>query len=125
MPLERVPMGLALPFSAMFASHMRIVPSSDPEAIRELSGDQATEQTESVCLTNGFPTRSPVSASQTRIVLSDDPETIHLPSCENATDSTESVCPERVLTGGLEKSGCEVVLLRLYVVEKHTDRNSL
>ncbi len=61
--------------------------SYDPEAIRDPSGLNATEQTMSSC-----PRRttswSPLEASHSRTVLSYDPEAIRDPSGLNATEVT-------------------------------------
>src|SRR6266571_7503673 len=57
------------------------------------SGENATDQTQSVCPVNGPAAVSPVVAFHTRIVRSEEPETMCWPSGENATDKTESVCP--------------------------------
>src|SRR6266702_4302055 len=61
--------------------------------VRWPSGENATDQTVSVCPVNGPPVISPVVAFHTRIVRSSEPETMRWPSGENAKDWTGSVCP--------------------------------
>ena len=51
-------------------------------------GENATDQTESVCPANEPAAVSPVVAFHTRIVPSSEPETMCWPSGERATDST-------------------------------------
>jgi hypothetical protein len=53
------------------------------------SGENATDQTESVCPVKGPADVSPVMAFHTRIVRSLEPETMYRPSGENATDLTQ------------------------------------
>ena len=79
----------------VFASHMRIVRSSDPEAIDLPSGDHVTERMVEVCPINGDvdSTGIPVAASHMRMVKSRNPETMCLPSGDSATENTQSVYP--------------------------------
>src|SRR6266702_2110547 len=61
--------------------------------MRRPSGENVTDQTESVCPVNGPASASPVVVFHIRIVPSHEPETIHWPSGEKATDQTEPVYP--------------------------------
>ena len=67
--------------------------SLDPDTMRDPSGENDTEFTQSVCPSSGPNTHSPDTASHTRTVLSSDPDTMRDPSGENDTDVTEEVCP--------------------------------
>ncbi len=51
-------------------------------------GENATDQTESVCPVNGPASISPVVAFHTRIFRSEEPETIRWPSGESAMERT-------------------------------------
>ena len=66
--------------------------SIDPETMHLLSGENATDQTDSVCPRRGSLTSVPVSELQMRIVLSYEPEIIFCPLGENATDATTPEC---------------------------------
>ena len=79
--------------SPVSASQRRIVPSREPDTIRDPSGENATERTQLECPLSGLPMASPVSASQRRMVLSHEPDTIRDASGENWTENTSLPCP--------------------------------
>src|SRR5882672_3119916 len=89
--------------SPVSASQRRIVLSSEPDTIRDPSGENPTELTSLECPSSDLPMGSPVSASQRRMVLSSEPDTIRDPSGENPTDLTISECPWKIfwITGQL------------------------
>src|SRR6266571_6403379 len=64
-----------------------------PETMRWPFGENATDETKSVCPVNGPASVPPVAAFHTRIVPSIEPETMRWPSGEISTDQTEDVCP--------------------------------
>ena len=75
------------------ASHTRTLSSSDPDTMRDPSGENDTEVTPEVWPSSGPNTHSPDDASHTRTLLSLDPDTMRDPSGENDTENTEEVCP--------------------------------
>ena len=74
-------------------------PVCEPDTMRVPSGENLTDQTESVCPLRGFITSSPVLASHIRIVVSSEPDTIRVPSGENPTDQTPDEWPLSSRTG--------------------------
>jgi hypothetical protein len=71
---------------AMLIFQKRRVLSIEPDTITIPSGEKETEQTQSVCPSNGLPMDCPVVAFQRRTVLSFEPDTICFPSGEKATE---------------------------------------
>src|SRR6267154_2368868 len=72
-------------------SHTRIVLSDEPETMRFLSDEIATDRTDLVYPWRGAPNALPVSISHTRIIVSSEPDTMRCPSGEIATDRTSSM----------------------------------
>jgi len=71
--------------STDLASHVRTVPSVEPEMMKAPSGEKAMQSNQLVC---PFMTMIafPDLASHVRIVMSSEPEAMRVPSGEKATD---------------------------------------
>jgi hypothetical protein len=71
--------------------HIRMAQLSEPETMRVLLGEKATELTLLACPVNGSATTLPVLTSHTRMVHLSDPETMRAPLGEKAIKLTELV----------------------------------
>src|ERR1700733_15107823 len=74
---------------------MRTVQSDDAEATAIPVGENATDQTQSVCPSNVL-TRPPVCRSQILTVASSDPDATSTSSGKNATEFISLLCPFKV-----------------------------
>ena len=62
---------------------------NEPDTMYFPSGENATDNAKSECLSNGLEMASSVFASQRQMMLSNELDTMCFPSGDNTTDSTE------------------------------------
>ncbi|CCO38097.1 hypothetical protein BN14_12262 [Rhizoctonia solani AG-1 IB] len=86
-------------------SHIRIVPSGEPETRRVPSGEIDTDQTVAVCTRSGPDSSLPLVPSHRQTAQSAPPEAMYLPSAENVTEKIAWIAWSALAAAMREPSG--------------------